>query len=57
MSASMNDSAIRAPVMIKRPAVTTRLVPARSTNRADSGATTIIVIANGTIRTPACRGV
>ena len=39
-----------------RPAATTRLVPTRSTKRADSGATIIIVRANGTIRTPAPSG-
>ena len=52
----MNDSDSSAAAMISRPAVTTRFVPTRSTTRADSGATTIIVRAYGIIRTPAPRG-
>ena len=43
--APMNDSDSRAVEMISRPVVTTRLVPRRSTTRADIGATTIIVSA------------
>ena len=42
--------------MVDSPMVTTRLVPSRSTSRADSGAVTIIVIAYGISRTPACSG-
>src|SRR6266536_3088454 len=38
------------------PLVTTTFVPTRSTIRALSGATTIIVSANGRSRTPACNG-
>ena len=41
--ASMNDRASSAAATISRPVERTRLVPKRSTNRADSGATTIIV--------------
>ena len=40
-SAEMNDSANRDPAMTSRPMVTTRLVPTRSTSRADSGALSI----------------
>jgi len=52
----MNDNDTRAALTVSRPVVTTRLVPARSTIRADIGANTIIVTANGTIRTPALSG-
>ena len=52
----MNDSNARAEATISRPVVTTRFVPRRSTTRADSGATTIIVRAKGIIRTPAPSG-
>ena len=41
----MNDSAKSEPAMTSRPVVTTRLVPTRSTSRADSGATIIIAAA------------
>jgi hypothetical protein len=53
----MKDSSTRANVTISRPVVTTTLVPANSTIRADSGAVTIITMANGISRTPACSGV
>ena len=51
-----NDIAVSAPATIDRPTVTTSFVPWRSTIRADSGATTIIVRANGSIRMPAWSG-
>src|SRR5918993_1727548 len=51
-----NDIDVRASVTTQSPNVTTRLVPKRSTNRADSGATVIIVRANGIMRTPAASG-
>ena len=55
--ASMNDSATRARQMIvSRPVVTMRFVPARSTSRAEIGAVTIIVRAYGTSRMPAPSG-
>ena len=42
--------------IVDNPIVTTRLVPRRSTSRADIGAVTIIVIAYGMSRTPASSG-
>src|SRR5688572_21762848 len=41
-----NDIDVSAPATTERPTVTTTFVPRRSTRRADSGATTIIVTAN-----------
>ena len=51
------DSASRPIAISDSPAVTTRLVPSRSTKRADSGATIIIVSACGISRMPAWSGV
>src|SRR6187401_1570428 len=48
-----NDIDVSAAATVDRPTVTMSFVPWRSTRRADSGATTIIVSANGSIRTPA----
>ena len=55
-SAEMNDRANSDPAMTSRPVVTTRLVPTRSTSRADSGAVSIRAAAYGTSRTPAWMG-